>query len=43
MTLEHVAFWTDKLEELRAYYIKYFGGSSNEKYINEKNNFTAIS
>ena len=39
MTLEHVAIWTDKLEELRAYYIKYFDGISNEKYTNQKNQF----
>ena len=39
MTLEHVAIWTDKLEELKDYYTKYFGGTSNEKYINEKKQF----
>jgi lactoylglutathione lyase len=39
MTLEHVAIWTDKLEELRDYYVKYFGGLSNEKYFNEVKQF----
>jgi len=39
MTLEHVAIWTDKLEELKDYYTKYFGGTSNDKYTNEKNQF----
>jgi lactoylglutathione lyase len=39
MTLEHVAIWTDNLEELKEYYTKYFGGISNEKYTNEKNQF----
>jgi lactoylglutathione lyase len=39
MTLEHVAIWTDNLEKLKEYYTKYFGGISNEKYTNEKNQF----
>ena len=39
MTLEHVAIWTNKLEELKDYYTKYFGGISNDKYINEKREF----
>lgn len=39
MTLEHVAIWTDNLEKLKDYYTKYFGGLSNEKYTNEKNQF----
>jgi len=39
MTLEHVAIWTDNLEKLKDFYIKYFGATSNEKYTNETNNF----
>ncbi len=39
MTLEHVAIWTDHLEELRIYYTRYFGGIPNEKYTNERNHF----
>ena len=39
MTLEHVAIWTDKLEALKDYYSKYFGGTPNDKYTNEKNQF----
>ena len=39
MTLEHLAIWTDKLEELKDYYVKYFGGTPNEKYTNEQNKF----
>src|SRR5678816_798962 len=39
MTLEHVAIWTDNLNELKDYYVKYFGGTSNEKYINEAKRF----
>ena len=39
MTLEHVAIWTDNLEPLKAYYIKYFGGTANNKYINPNKQF----
>ena len=39
MTLEHVAIWTDNLEELRDYYCQYFGGTSNEKYTNTVKQF----
>jgi lactoylglutathione lyase len=39
MTLDHVAIWTDKLEELRTYYSGYFGGKSNDKYTNEAKRF----
>jgi lactoylglutathione lyase len=39
MTLEHVAIWTNNLEGLKAYYIKFFGAVSNNKYINPKNQF----
>ena len=39
MTLEHVAIWTDNLEVLKDYYVNYFGGTANQKYTNEKNQF----
>ncbi len=39
MTLEHVAIWTDRLEELKDYYVKYFNGLPNQKYTNETNQF----
>ena len=39
MILEHVAIWTDNLEELKRYYIKYFGATANEKYTNEESQF----
>ena len=39
MILEHVAIWTDNLEELRRYYTKYFGATANEKYENKQNQF----
>lgn len=39
MILEHVAIWTNDLEGLKNYYIKYFGAQSNDKYTNVKNKF----
>ena len=36
MTLEHVAILTDRLEILKDYYIRYFGGTPNQKYVNPK-------
>lgn len=39
MTLEHVAIWTDHLEVLKEYYVRFFGGIPNEKYTNEKKQF----
>jgi lactoylglutathione lyase len=39
MNLEHVAIWTDRLEELKNYYCKYFGGVPNSKYTNETKKF----
>lgn len=39
MILEHAAIWTNNLEQLKDYYIKYFGAISNEKYSNEKKQF----
>lgn len=39
MILEHVAIWTNQLEELKNYYEKYFGGKSNAKYVNHQKNF----
>jgi lactoylglutathione lyase len=39
MILEHAAIWTDKLEELKEFYIKYFDATPNEKYINKQKQF----
>ena len=39
MTLEHVAIWTDNLERLKEYYIKYFQAVSNDKYMNTNEGF----
>ncbi len=34
MHLHHIALWTNRLEELRAFYLRYFGGTGGEKYVN---------
>ncbi len=39
MILEHAAIWTNRLELLKEYYHKYFGGVPGEKYINDKKGF----
>ncbi len=39
MTLDHVAIWTTQLEVLKDYYIKYFNGHANQKYINKEKQF----
>ncbi len=36
MKLEHVAMWTRNLECMKEFYIKYFGGVSNDKYTSTK-------
>ena len=39
MILEHIAIWTNQLEELKDYYSHYFGGQPNKKYTNESKEF----
>lgn len=39
MKLGHVALWTNQLEELKTFYIKYFHATSNNKYLNKKTEF----
>lgn len=39
MTICHVALWTARLEELRAFYTTYFGALSGEKYTNPGKGF----
>ena len=41
MILEHVAIWTYQLERLRAFYETYFGGVSNQKYVNLNKGFSS--
>lgn len=39
MKIEHIAIWVKDLEGSRAFYQKYFGATSNEKYHNPVKNF----
>lgn len=39
--LTHIALWTMQLETLRDFYVYYFNGRSNEKYVNPKKGFTS--
>ena len=39
MILEHIAIWTNQLEELKNYYSQYFGGQPNKKYTNKNKEF----
>lgn len=41
MQLHHLALWTFRLEELKEFYTRYFGGTSNDKYINPKKGFAS--
>jgi len=35
MFIDHIAIWTKQLERLKDYYVKYFNGRANEKYLNK--------
>lgn len=39
MKIEHLALWTNQLEEMKDFYCKYFGGSANKKYVNHHKEF----
>lgn len=39
MNIDHVAIWTSQLEKLKDYYVKFFNGKSNRKYINNEKHF----
>lgn len=39
MQIGHIALWTEQLEELREFYVRYFGGMSNERYVNAAKGF----
>ena len=41
MTIEHIAIWTNQIEELKGFYCQYFGATSGEKYHNPKKQFTS--
>ena len=39
MIIDHVAIWTTQLEKLKDFYVKYFNGQANEKYLNKERHF----
>lgn len=39
MRIEHIALWTKDIENMKNFYVKYFNGKSNEKYINSEKKF----
>lgn len=39
MKVEHIAIYTQDIERLKKFYIKYFGAKSNEGYYNKKTGF----
>lgn len=41
MQLTHIAIWTNELERSRNFYVTYFKGKSNEKYVNPKKGFAS--
>jgi lactoylglutathione lyase len=41
VTLEHVALWTTKLEELKQFYVRHFGGVAGPRYENPSKGFAS--
>ncbi|WP_295898770.1 VOC family protein [uncultured Vibrio sp.] len=41
MRIEHLAIWTKQLEVLKAFYIRYFNATANEKYHNPIKQFSS--
>ncbi|MDB5231821.1 MAG: glyoxalase [Chitinophagaceae bacterium] len=39
MIIEHVAIWTNQLEEMKDFYARYFDGRPNVKYTNQQKDF----
>lgn len=39
MKISHVAIWTKNLEGLKDYYVRYFKGKANDKYVNAEKHF----
>jgi lactoylglutathione lyase len=42
MRIEHVALWTNNLEQARDFYVQWFGGASGEKYVNQQTHFQSF-
>jgi lactoylglutathione lyase len=41
MKIEHLAIWTNELEAMKAFYIRFFDAIPNEKYFNPKKQFSS--
>jgi lactoylglutathione lyase len=41
MQIDHIAIWTDNLENEKNFFLKYFECSANEKYFNPRNQFSS--
>lgn len=41
MTIHHVALWVSRLEEMREFYMKFFGATAGERYTNAGNGFSS--
>jgi lactoylglutathione lyase len=39
VNIDHVAIWTTRLEMLKDYYVKYFNGHPDKKYLNREKQF----
>ncbi|MFN8240143.1 MAG: VOC family protein [Bacteroidales bacterium] len=39
MILEHVAIWTENLEEMKSFYVTHLGGKAGAKYCNTRSGF----
>jgi lactoylglutathione lyase len=39
MKIEHIAIWTDDLERLKSFYVKYFNAAPGAKYFNPHKKF----
>ncbi|MEI6048981.1 MAG: VOC family protein [Bacteroidota bacterium] len=39
MTIDHIAIWTNNLEQLKDYYVRYFNGVAKDKYTNKETHF----
>lgn len=39
MRIEHIALWSNDLEQMKSFYMKYFKGIANDKYTNKMKQF----
>lgn len=41
MRIDHIAIWCEDLEKMKDFYITYFNGRANEKYVNPRTSFSS--